>query len=95
MQYLPFCLVPTVLVPFYLITHAIVAAQLRVRRTAAASTQVGLEFVKLSGMPLTRPPLGGRVAPRVKSGGLGSSLKMWSRAYAPRSYLNETLIRDL
>ncbi len=48
MQYLPFCLVPTVLVPFYLITHAIVAAQLRVRRTAAASSQVGLEFVKLS-----------------------------------------------
>jgi hypothetical protein len=48
MQYLPFCLVPTVLVPFYLITHAIVAAQLRVRRTVAASYQVGLEFVKLS-----------------------------------------------
>ena len=33
MQYLPYCLVPTVLVPFYLITHAIVAAQL------AATTQ--------------------------------------------------------
>jgi hypothetical protein len=48
MQYLPFCLVPTVLVPFYLITHAIVAAQLRVRRTAAGSSRVGLEFVKLS-----------------------------------------------
>lgn len=31
MQYLPLSLVPTVLVPFYLITHAIVAAQLRVR----------------------------------------------------------------
>jgi hypothetical protein len=31
MQYLPLCLVPTVLVPFYLITHAIIAAQLRVR----------------------------------------------------------------
>jgi hypothetical protein len=29
MQYLPLCLVPTVLVPFYLLTHAIVAAQLR------------------------------------------------------------------
>lgn len=29
MQYLPFCLVPTVLVPFYLITHGIIAAQLR------------------------------------------------------------------
>jgi hypothetical protein len=28
MQLLPFCLVPTVLVPFYLITHAIIAAQL-------------------------------------------------------------------
>ena len=29
MQYLPFCLIPTVLVPFYLITHALIAAQLR------------------------------------------------------------------
>ena len=48
MQYLPFCLVPTVLVPFYLITHAIVAAQLRMQRTAAASSRVGLEVVKLS-----------------------------------------------
>jgi hypothetical protein len=38
MQYLPFCLIPTVLVPFYLITHAIIAAQLRARRTAAASS---------------------------------------------------------
>ncbi len=28
MQQLPFCLVPTVLVPFYLVTHAVVAAQL-------------------------------------------------------------------
>jgi len=28
MQQLPFCLVPTVLVPFYLITHAVVASQL-------------------------------------------------------------------
>ncbi len=42
MQYLPLCLVPTVLVPFYLLTHAIVAAQLRVRsgsvhRTLSAS----------------------------------------------------------
>ncbi len=34
MQYLPYCLVPTVLVPFYLISHAIVAAQLRATRTA-------------------------------------------------------------
>jgi hypothetical protein len=48
MQYLPFCLVPTVLVPFYLITHAIVAAQLRVRRTAAAPSRVGPELGKLS-----------------------------------------------
>ena len=32
MQYLPFCLVPTVLVPFYLITHAIIAAQLSALR---------------------------------------------------------------
>lgn len=30
MQFLPLCLVPTVLVPFYLTTHAIVAARLRV-----------------------------------------------------------------
>ena len=32
MQYLPYCLVPTVLVPFYLITHAIVAAKLAAAR---------------------------------------------------------------
>ena len=43
MQYLPLCLVPTVLVPFYLLTHAIVAAQLRasskpVRRTISAGS---------------------------------------------------------
>jgi hypothetical protein len=31
MQYLPLCLVPSVLVPFYLLTHVIVAAQLRQR----------------------------------------------------------------
>jgi hypothetical protein len=36
MQYLPFCLVPTVLVPFYLITHGIIAAQLSARRAAAS-----------------------------------------------------------
>ncbi len=36
MQYLPFCLVPTVLVPFYLITHGIVAAQLSAPREAPA-----------------------------------------------------------
>ena len=34
MQYLPLSLVPTVLVPFYLLTHAVVAAQLRVRSRA-------------------------------------------------------------
>jgi hypothetical protein len=33
-QYLPYCLIPTVLVPFYLITHAIIAVQLRAQRTA-------------------------------------------------------------
>jgi len=32
MQYLPFALVPTVLVPFFLITHGVVAAQLLARR---------------------------------------------------------------
>jgi hypothetical protein len=37
MQHLPFCLVPTVLVPFYLITHAIVAAQLRALRAAPSA----------------------------------------------------------
>jgi hypothetical protein len=47
MQNLPFCLVPTVLVPFYLITHAIIAAQLRARRTAAASARVRLDFGKV------------------------------------------------
>ena len=36
MQYLPYCLVPTVLVPFYLITHAVVAAQLAASRAAPA-----------------------------------------------------------
>jgi len=35
MQQLPFCLVPTVLVPFYLITHGIIAAQLRAARVPA------------------------------------------------------------
>jgi hypothetical protein len=32
MQHLPFALVPTVLVPFYLITHGVVAAQLSARK---------------------------------------------------------------
>lgn len=35
MQHLPLCMLPTVLVPFYLATHAIVAAQLRVRSRSA------------------------------------------------------------
>ena len=38
MQYLPLSLVPTVLVPFYLLTHAIVVAQLRVRSRAVHTT---------------------------------------------------------
>ena len=37
MQYLPYALVPTVLVPFYLITHGIVAMQLAARRAPAAN----------------------------------------------------------
>jgi hypothetical protein len=39
-QHLPYCLIPTVLVPFYLITHAIVAAQLRAQRMAPAEDQL-------------------------------------------------------
>src|ERR1700732_1769509 len=35
MQYLPFCLIPTVLVPFYLLTHGIIAAQLGALRAAS------------------------------------------------------------
>lgn len=41
MQFMPFALVPTVLVPFYLIAHGVVAAQLvnqRCRQLAAADT---------------------------------------------------------
>ena len=37
LQYLPYCLVPTVLMPFYLLTHAIVAAQLAATRAAPAA----------------------------------------------------------
>ncbi len=37
-QYLPLSLVPTVLVPFYLLTHAIAAAQLQVRSRSARRT---------------------------------------------------------
>ncbi len=40
MQFLPYCLVPTVLVPFYLITHAIVAAKLAVTRAEPALAHV-------------------------------------------------------
>jgi hypothetical protein len=47
MQYLPFCLVPTILVPFYLITHAIIAAQLRTRRAATDLSRAGLDLGKL------------------------------------------------
>lgn len=36
MQFLPFSLVPTVLVPFYLLTHAVIFAQLAERRRAPA-----------------------------------------------------------
>jgi hypothetical protein len=35
MQHLPYSLVPTVLVPFYLVTHAVIAAQLAAGRRAA------------------------------------------------------------
>ena len=38
MQFLPLCLVPTVLVPFYLLTHATIAAQLRVRSRSVHGT---------------------------------------------------------
>jgi hypothetical protein len=43
MQELPFCLVPTVLVPFYLITHGIVAAQLRASRSMPSGAAPGNE----------------------------------------------------
>jgi len=36
MQHLPYCLVPTVLVPFFLITHGIVAARLAATRATPA-----------------------------------------------------------
>ena len=36
-QHLPWLLIPTVLVPFYLVTHGIIFAQLRVRTGAAAA----------------------------------------------------------
>jgi hypothetical protein len=39
-QYLPLCLVPTVLVPFFLITHGIVAARLAESRTMTSLARV-------------------------------------------------------
>ena len=48
MQYLPLCLVPTVLVPFYLITHGIVASQLRVRRSAAGRPSLGIRIARVT-----------------------------------------------
>jgi hypothetical protein len=42
MHYLPFCLVPTVLVPFYLITHAIIAAQLSALRAVPSARERAL-----------------------------------------------------
>lgn len=41
MQYLPYSLIPTVLVPFYLITHAVVAAQLFARRQPVSARATG------------------------------------------------------
>jgi hypothetical protein len=38
-QYLPYSLIPTVLVPFFILTHGIVAAQLAARRSVAALSQ--------------------------------------------------------
>jgi hypothetical protein len=38
-QEMPFLLIPTVLVPFYLVMHGVIFAQLRQRRTAAAATR--------------------------------------------------------
>lgn len=37
MQHLPFSLVPSVLVPFYLITHGVIAAKLRAQRATAVT----------------------------------------------------------
>lgn len=42
MQYLPFSLVPTVLVPFYLVTHAIIFAQLAERRRSSVAIVSGV-----------------------------------------------------
>jgi hypothetical protein len=40
-QYLPYSLIPTVLVPFYLVTHAIIFAQLAERRDTSAMAVMG------------------------------------------------------
>lgn len=57
MQYLPYSLVPTVLVPFYLIVHGIVAARLAARRTATE-----LPEASLARRPWRGPPgLSGRL----------------------------------
>jgi hypothetical protein len=39
-QFLPFCLIPTVLVPFFLITHGILAARLATRQPAGVLSHV-------------------------------------------------------
>jgi hypothetical protein len=49
MQQLPFCLVPTVLVPFYLITHGIIVAQLRAARVASQAVRKPLAVARLGG----------------------------------------------
>jgi hypothetical protein len=44
-QHLPYCLIPTVLVPFYLITHAVVAAQMgrRARSLGISESAIGVQ----------------------------------------------------
>ncbi|HTB97540.1 MAG TPA: hypothetical protein VK716_11065 [Terracidiphilus sp.] len=48
MQYLPLSLVPTVLVPFYLVTHALVAARLRIHATSPAAPARNIAASSLS-----------------------------------------------
>jgi len=43
-QLLPWTLIPTVLVPFYLITHGILFAQLRVRRRTVSATRASTQI---------------------------------------------------
>lgn len=47
-QFLPLCLVPTVLVPFYLLTHAVIVAQVRVRSPSAQGARSGGAASKLA-----------------------------------------------